>query len=72
MKLSPRQIQEFDQQGYLFFPDCFSEMEIALLRDDAENGANASIVSSPRSSCTVRVIPTDEEAIIARETARFK
>src|SRR5581483_10566152 len=36
MKLAPEQLQQFDQQGYLFFPNCFSEDEIALLRDDAE------------------------------------
>src|SRR5271169_472638 len=36
MKLSPEQIQEFDQQGYLFFPNCFSEAEIAQLRDEAQ------------------------------------
>ncbi|HEY3718907.1 MAG TPA: phytanoyl-CoA dioxygenase family protein [Roseiarcus sp.] len=35
MKLSPGQIQEFEQLGYLFFPNCFSEAEIALLRDEA-------------------------------------
>ena len=36
MKLSPSQLKEFGEQGYLFFPNCFSEEEIALLRDDAE------------------------------------
>src|SRR5271170_5411302 len=36
MQLSPGQFKEFDEQGYLFFPNCFSEEEIALLRDDAE------------------------------------
>src|SRR5580693_5867452 len=36
MKLMPDELQQFDQQGYLFFPDCFSEEEIALLRDEAE------------------------------------
>ena len=36
MKLSPGQLKEFDELGYLFFPNCFSEEEIALLRDDAE------------------------------------
>src|SRR5579862_3817420 len=36
MQLSPSQLKEFDEQGYLFFPNCFSEEEIALLRDDAE------------------------------------
>ena len=36
MQLSPGQLKDFDEQGYLFFPNCFSEEEIALLRDDAE------------------------------------
>jgi ectoine hydroxylase len=36
MKLKPEQLKDFDDQGYLFFPNCFSEEEIALLRDDAE------------------------------------
>ena len=36
MNLSPQQLKDFDEQGYLFFPNCFSEEEIALLRDDAE------------------------------------
>ena len=36
MQLSATQLKEFDEQGYLFFPNCFSEEEIALLRDDAE------------------------------------
>ncbi len=36
MQLSPNQLRDFDEQGYLFFPNCFSEEEIALLRDDAE------------------------------------
>jgi ectoine hydroxylase len=36
MKLNSAQIKAFDEQGYVFFPNCFSEEEIALLRDDAE------------------------------------
>jgi ectoine hydroxylase len=36
MQLSADQIRDFDEYGYLFFPNCFSEEEIALLRDDAE------------------------------------
>ena len=36
MQLSADQLRDFDAQGYLFFPNCFSEEEIALLRDDAE------------------------------------
>jgi ectoine hydroxylase len=36
MKLSAAQLKEFDEQGYLFLPNYFSEEEIALLRQDAE------------------------------------
>src|ERR1700741_4647181 len=36
MRLTAAQLRDFDEQGYLFFPNCFSEEEIALLRDDAE------------------------------------
>ncbi len=37
MKLSAAQLKAFDEQGYVFFPNCFSEDEIALLRAEAEN-----------------------------------
>ena len=37
MKLSAEQLKAFDEQGYVFFPDCFSEDEIALLRAEADN-----------------------------------
>jgi len=36
MKLSQDQLQEFDEQGYLFLPDCFSESEVAALRREAD------------------------------------
>ncbi len=37
MKLSAEQLKAFDEQGYVFFPNCFSEDEIALLRAEADN-----------------------------------
>ena len=37
MKLSAEQLKAFDEQGYVFFPNCFSEEEIALLRTEADN-----------------------------------
>jgi ectoine hydroxylase len=37
MKLNAGQIKAFDEQGYVFFPNCFSEEEIALLRIEADN-----------------------------------
>src|SRR5271155_2533592 len=36
MRLTPAQLQEFDQQGYLFLPGCFSEAEVAVLRAEAQ------------------------------------
>jgi ectoine hydroxylase len=35
MKLTPAQLQEFDEQGYLVLPDCFSAEETAVLRAEA-------------------------------------
>jgi ectoine hydroxylase len=37
MQLSQAQLAEFDSQGYLFLPDCFSAEEVALLRAEAAN-----------------------------------
>ncbi len=37
MKLSAEQLNAFDEQGYVFFPNCFSEEEIALLRAEADS-----------------------------------
>lgn len=37
MGLSAQQLQEFDEQGYVFLPGCFSEEEIAVLREEAED-----------------------------------
>ncbi|MBM3597968.1 MAG: proline hydroxylase [Alphaproteobacteria bacterium] len=34
MKLSPAQIQEFGEKGYLFFPELFSAVEIAVLKSE--------------------------------------
>jgi hypothetical protein len=36
MKLTPVQLKEFDELGYLVMPSCFSEEEIAVLRSEAE------------------------------------
>jgi ectoine hydroxylase len=37
MRLSAEQLKAFDELGYVFFPNCFSEDEIALLRLEADN-----------------------------------
>ena len=39
-----------------------------LMLDDAANEANAAVISTPDSSITVCVIPTDEERMIALHT----
>jgi ectoine hydroxylase len=36
MKLTAQQIKQFDDDGYLFLPNCFSEPEVAALRTEAE------------------------------------
>ena len=36
MQLSPAQLKAFDEDGYLLFPNCFSESEVALLRSEAD------------------------------------
>jgi ectoine hydroxylase len=36
MRLTAAQLQEFDEQGYLILPGCFSETEIAALRSEAQ------------------------------------
>ena len=35
MKLTEEQIQQFDTEGYIFLPSCFSKEEIAVLNDAA-------------------------------------
>jgi acetate kinase len=48
---------------------CRGLSHLGVTLDPARNDANADIVSTDASACTVRVIRTDEEAVIARETA---
>jgi ectoine hydroxylase len=36
MQITPQQLKHFDDEGYLFFPNCFGEDEIAVLRAEAE------------------------------------
>jgi ectoine hydroxylase len=37
MNLTAAQLREFDEQGYIFMPGCFSEDEVALLASEAED-----------------------------------
>ena len=36
MPLKAQQLRQFAEEGYLFLPGCFSEEEVAILRDEAE------------------------------------
>src|SRR5437867_2530014 len=36
MRLSAEQLRQFDELGYLFFPSCFSDGEIALMRTEGD------------------------------------
>ena len=36
MKLTPEQLKQFEDEGWFFLPDCFSEEEISVLRREAE------------------------------------
>jgi ectoine hydroxylase len=36
MTLTAQELRQFDEDGYLFFPDCFAEEEIALMRTEGE------------------------------------
>ena len=36
MLLKAPQLRQFAEEGYLFLPGCFSEEEVAILRDEAE------------------------------------
>jgi len=49
---------------------CAALAHLGVALDEARNAVNAPIVSTDASACTVRVIPTDEEAVIARDTQR--
>ena len=36
MLLTAQQLRQFAEEGYLYLPGCFSEEEVAILRDEAE------------------------------------
>ena len=36
MQLTPQQLKDFDELGYLVLPNCFSDEEMAVLRSEAE------------------------------------
>jgi acetate kinase len=50
---------------------CAGLAHLGVALDDARNAAGAPVISTDASRCTVRVIRTDEEAVIARHTRRI-
>jgi acetate kinase len=48
---------------------CRGLAHLGVMLDPRRNDANADVVSADGSKCVVRVVRTDEEAVIARETA---
>jgi acetate kinase len=50
---------------------CAGLAHLGVVLDDARNAASAAVISADTSACTVRIVRTDEEIIIARETLRL-
>ncbi len=50
---------------------CAGLSHLGVVLDEARNAANEDVISAGRSACAVRIVHTDEEAIIARETLRL-
>jgi acetate kinase len=50
---------------------CAGLAHLGVVVDDARNAASVDVISADGSPCTVRIVHTDEEAIIARETLRL-
>jgi acetate kinase len=44
---------------------------LGVLLDEEENGRNAAVISAKPSRCTVRVVPSDENRMVARHTAQL-
>jgi len=47
---------------------CGGLAHLGIRLDAEQNAADQAVISTPESSCTVRVIPTDEDVMIARHT----
>jgi acetate kinase len=45
---------------------CDGMGHLGLVVDAQRNGANAAVISTPESAASIRVIPTNEELMIAR------
>jgi len=53
MPLTPKQLKAFDEEGYLFLPDCFSDAEVAALRREEVAWAIVPIENSLDGSVSV-------------------
>ena len=49
---------------------CEGLEHLGVVLDGARNAENAAVISAEGAGCTVRVIPTDEQIVIVRETLR--
>jgi len=47
---------------------CHGLEHLGIIIDERRNSINAEVISTPESACTVRVIPTNEDLMIARHT----
>jgi acetate kinase len=50
---------------------CAGLAHLGVVLDEARNVANEAVISADASTCTVRIVHTDEELVIARETLRL-
>lgn len=50
---------------------CAGLGHLGIALDEAKNEVHANTISAAASACTVRVIPTNEDVVIARHTRRF-
>jgi acetate kinase len=48
---------------------CRGLVHLGVEIDEAQNAADAEVISTPGAGCVVRVVPTDEDVVIARRTA---
>ena len=60
MELTPEQVKQFDRDGFLLFPNLFSEEEVGILRQETDR------VSQIRSEMVVREGETEAVKIMFR------
>ena len=60
MRLTHEQIKTFDEQGYVFFPNCFSEEEVAVLRRRLTDSPRQARLLEERNITTRKRTPTSQ------------